>query len=1126
VAGQDSLSGLATAVQMLKNDDPFALVFVVAPSREAALSIRRVMATSAGSGFVNITFGTSTQLASELAEAAGALRSRQRLDPALKRAFIATAAKQAFESLIGSGNSGSDGVLPDIFTNRRTLEALVDSFVRLDETCDVAEVEQALTNDQDGIFPRESRLVLRSYVDFKRSYSRSYFDDQDLFVCATQAVSEGALEEIPSVVVYLPMSLTLREERLFAALGSVGIVEVVAGYTGDEVADEYLETLLGRIEALVADREILEPTSAKLHSTERPSPAICTALDAEEEVRTAVRTVQSWCFEGEEVASTAVAYAATRPYQDLVSEYMDEAGVEFWGSRRRKLSDTAPGGVLRGILRVVESDFRRDAVVSLAHAIPPAGRHFELDGQICLVTPEVWDGLSREAGIAAGAEDWTTRMTALGEEIEQKTEKSAAVDACKSASAFVELLTRSIPVSIGRVGDTETLDSDNARSSASWSELSTALIRLLDVFVGPVFRRRDPGDREDFDRVAFERIVSALEALSKLDSLGKPTALADFIFEVQAILDGSAPGGKRPKGLLVGPVNNLAGAPIDSVFVVGATEGNLPAPPLEDSLLKPLATALGRPELASRGPSAQEQRLRLYTLLKSACRSVLAHPIADIRQRRTAQASWWLLEEATLRRRSSVSSSTSEHTEPTQGLLSHEDLASSRCGDWHIYVPSLEQGVGSLFAAEEQEANLARIFDELAEGISFADSTVVRESPLLSRRVVRAGALASPHTDEWWGSIELPDRFTEGLRVSPTDLEHWSDCPYRYFLRSVLRLREVERPEELSETSARDLGSAVHEVLQRLFEEERADEENQLTESLEPESVDRLQMRQRRLRELIEEVFSSWLETGRLPGDRSLLDLQKPKVLRALDQALYAEEALEKGFELTPWLFEHDLDESVSLDEASSELRVKGKADRIDLAAGGQALAVIDYKTGRLTDERRREIEKRLPLVIDISDPYEARRYLEDGLAGVRGSESSALERAPVSKLMAGGTFLQLPLYMLASSRLVSHENGDFMGLIWQIDIASGRNAVFGATVARLELAEITSFLSRIVRLVKSGIFVPNPGQRGFRSAGERCRNCEFDDVCPRDRSEICAQKSDDEAYAKFFSIVTEGDGS
>ncbi|OHE68112.1 MAG: hypothetical protein A2Z99_15335 [Treponema sp. GWB1_62_6] len=58
-------------------------------------------------------------------------------------------------------------------------------------------------------------------------------------------------------------------------------------------------------------------------------------------------------------------------------------------------------------------------------------------------------------------------------------------------------------------------------------------------------------------------------------------------------------------------------------------------------------------------------------------------------------------------------------------------------------------------------------------------------------------------------------RASEGARISPTDLNEFAACPYSWFLRRGLGIREKDT--EIATVDQRELGSLYHRVLERLF---------------------------------------------------------------------------------------------------------------------------------------------------------------------------------------------------------------------------------------------------------------------------------------------------------------------
>ena len=1097
--GPKSLEALALVIAQCKDDDPFRPVFVVAPSREAEISIRRALAIGARRGFVNVMFGTSLRLASHLAGMAGLTGSRRTLDTSTSRWF----ARKAVDEVSRARPSKLSGFLgvdqTEMLRSPRSIDALVESFRRLDEYADREELTNLVSAAAIHGIPYDTVMVIEAFLEYKRALAAEYLSPADLFVSAQKALEDKAVTDIPVPIWYLPMGLSYREERLIASLSRVSPQYVIAGTTGDPDADSYLETVLDRIAGLEAI-SCVEKYDFSTSPPSAPLVEICTSFDAEEEIRSSIRIAQGWVRKGVDPSKIAIAYASISPYEQMLFDYLKEAEVEFWASERTKLSETVAGAVLERLLLVLESGFRRDAVISLAAAVPPSARRFEFNGQSFAITPEYWDALSREKGIVAGPGVWMERLekdrdssASRAKSINSGSRRETAIEA---AHAFVEMLCSSVPAAFLETKSFSPPQEPNDPSLPSWSEAVDAIAHLVTKLLAPAAGTREGAALvlgRDVDGLT--PVVSALTSLSRLDAVGGQVTLDDFVSEVKEVLEEPWDRGEKPRGLGVGPLHNLAGTAMSHVVVVGAQEGALPVPESEDSLLRPAAAVLGRPEVYRRGPSPQEQRLRLYTLLASARRRVLCYPIVDLRQSRFAHASWWVLDMANARAKVSEEGESVTENKREPRLLRNEDLNSGKCGDWHLYVPSLEAGIKQLGAAEAQEANLLEILEELEDGVPIARCSLFSSEPSLARRALRHEALESRDVNEWWGIVAVNGGVPNTDVVRPTSLEHWAVCPYRFFLGQVLSVSSLDRPEDISEVQGKDLGSAIHEVLHRLF---ASDEKS-------PQGLDE---RLTSLGEIIDEVFEEYFSDAAPGGGFFSLERIKPQLLRALENAVAVQECLEMNFGQRPWKFEYAFDEKIVVGRDGHEVHVRGRADRIDRVGHGEELVVVDFKSTRSASNKHNLYGKVLHKVTEASDALEP-------------EEVEDVEGVKINDLLAGGKFLQIPLYMLCSARLEDCQPKRMRGMIWQIDLSSAANTVYAGSVDVSDLEAVKYFLAEMVDCIRFGLFVPNPGPESYRSPGENCDSCDFNRVCTQDRARIAKRKENDPVFVRYTQLTT-----
>jgi RecB family exonuclease len=166
-------------------------------------------------------------------------------------------------------------------------------------------------------------------------------------------------------------------------------------------------------------------------------------------------------------------------------------------------------------------------------------------------------------------------------------------------------------------------------------------------------------------------------------------------------------------------------------------------------------------------------------------------------------------------------------------------------------------------------------------------------------------------------------------------VERYLDCPFKYFSSYVLGLEE-ERNEEAG-LSPRERGQFLHDVFQQFFVAWEAAGHRSITSETLPEAL-----------AVFEGVVDARL-TGLSDADRAL---ERTYLLGSAAASGLAARAF--GFEIeqevgvVERLLEHTLEGRFELNgpEGPVRMRLRGKADRIDLLADG-TLRIVDYKLGR-----------------------------------------------------------------------------------------------------------------------------------------------------------------------------------
>jgi ATP-dependent helicase/DNAse subunit B len=206
--------------------------------------------------------------------------------------------------------------------------------------------------------------------------------------------------------------------------------------------------------------------------------------------------------------------------------------------------------------------------------------------------------------------------------------------------------------------------------------------------------------------------------------------------------------------------------------------------------------------------------------------------------------------------------------------------------------------------------------------------------------------------------------------ISPTALEDYVACPFRFFLKHVLRLEPLEDPREEIEVTRR--GQAFHRALARLHRRLK----NEGAHAPRPETE----------AEVLQEIATAVDEDVKRapsPASKALWRLESLRLIRVAGRyPLHWQKFLkpwqEKGVALRPHFFEIDFGLPASegevpnpplvLRDGDIEVRISGRIDRVDLTEldDGVGFWIIDYKTGRGSHYTSNDIQefRRLQLTL------------------------------------------------------------------------------------------------------------------------------------------------------------------
>jgi ATP-dependent helicase/nuclease subunit B len=543
-----------------------------------------------------------------------------------------------------------------------------------------------------------------------------------------------------------------------------------------------------------------------------------------------------------------------------------------------------------------------------------------------LRSPRKWEKLIIEAAVIGGTDRWRRRLSGLRQgkrkERQNPTATEAQLQRADRDLADLDALEQfALPL----------LDAlAELPKSATWrdwlAQLSALATRAL----------KFP-----------QRVLGVLHELAPMAPIG-PLELP----EVRAVLTQrlsevtEQPEGRRQGQVLVAPVEAARGLSFEAVFIPGLAERVFPQKIREDPLLPDRERLKISGSLETSNARIASERLALQLAVGAArSRAVLSYPRVDAEHARPRVPSFYALEAARA----------VQGTLPGFEALQRQAESSSRT---RLAWPAPDEPGRAIDDTEFDLAMLDRILKS-RESVKGHGRYLVTTNAHLARALraryarwqqstwtphdglVKPGAL---------GRAALESHQLTARPFSPTALEQYAACPYRFFLSAVVRLQPIEIPGELEELGPLEKGTMAHSAHYELLSALRKD-----GIEITPATLDSVLVRLREtVRKVSQEVFDDLkpaIERVWIDGVETLeADLREWVRRVSLDP-----EWKPAHFELSFGLPGRDVDKQ---DPASTPkpvtlmegLQVRGSIDLVERSASG-ALRATDYKTGRARAE-------------------------------------------------------------------------------------------------------------------------------------------------------------------------------
>jgi ATP-dependent helicase/nuclease subunit B len=427
---------------------------------------------------------------------------------------------------------------------------------------------------------------------------------------------------------------------------------------------------------------------------------------------------------------------------------------------------------------------------------PPPITHFNdgvpvSEGQ--LRAPRRWERLLVEAAVIGGRDRWRRRIDGLANDIRLRLSELSAEDETQAAalSRTFEDLTAFAGYAIPLI---DVLD--GLPASANWGEW----LDRLGALATRALKQPD-------------RVVAVLIELAPMGPVG-PVALREVLLVLERLLLEIAlpPSPQRYGKVLVAPIDAARGLSFEGVFVPGLAEKMFPRKIVEEPILLDAVREQIGGGLATNQIRLERERLALALAAGAAeHRICFSYPRLDLDQARPRVPSFYTLE--AVRAAEGVLPDFAE-------LAQRADTATTARLGW----PAPPDPADAIDDAEHDLAVLDRLESRREESPGAARYLVT-----VNRYLARALRTRYRRWSRCWTASDgllshsqtvqtIMAKHALGIRsYSPTALQNYARCPYRFFLQAIHRLAPREVPEAIEALDPLQRGSLIHDVQFALF---------------------------------------------------------------------------------------------------------------------------------------------------------------------------------------------------------------------------------------------------------------------------------------------------------------------
>lgn len=342
---------------------------------------------------------------------------------------------------------------------------------------------------------------------------------------------------------------------------------------------------------------------------------------------------------------------------------------------------------------------------------------------------------------------------------------------------------------------------------------------------------------------------------------------------------------------------------------------------------------------------------------------------------------------------------------------------------------------------------------------------------------IRGEEVSEKHSDTY---AVAHDAFYKG-GVSPSSIESFYNCPYRYFVEKVLRIKKRDEAEETVQL----LGTFMHDVLERYYTryELRENDIERLTAEICAEV-------------LAEHEYTTLVRSGDYNTVKNMLTARAKYAVKALD-----DEFSKSDFKpiFCEYNFGYDgTDEGLEFVTDGKTYRIAGKVDRVDEAIieidgkPTRCIAVIDYKSSE-KETKDKKLAEGLILQLPIYTAITARNL---------GAEPVAMLYAAMpTKYVKGGSVATCTGYVVDRSEYLyalDPHYTDYANTHLPFRTASAKPKKLKGLVSETRMKEISN---NAIKLMQNAVKIIN-SEPLLPTGKEACEYCDYSRICNKDEFE------------------------